>query len=464
MRLFNPEIQRYLWLNFSLFRVLTPLAAIAIGLLIPHHLMEGLNNAQALESKRFFTQMYMWFYGGIVLYFGNVRAGSTFAEELRGKTWDFQRTSALKPLHLVIGKVVGATCYTWYAGLLALGAAWYFAPPDLTGLPYFMMGLICAGIVGQVTAFAYSISSDDSASFPGIIVSIIVVSMFSSFLEGDRIATLEWYGYVFEKPIFYCMTTALLGFWVFRAAVCMMRRRMLYRNLPFDFLFFVLTVGVYCTGFLDPEKPIWLKAMVFYAAVLPCLFWSFMLEAGNLNGYKRFFHALYHGERRRFLEHLPRWTIPLALSVAAFGIYLTYAPVTEMQQLTHLELTVLLTSIMCFILRDGIVLHLFLLRGNESFGSFKAMVFFLFAYILLPGLVLSAFEDALKPQNLFLSEAEGTTASVWEILRWFWPQMSDDALAALFPPAAQVLVAGYFLARKVQTIRKDSAEEKSPAG
>ena len=51
---------------------------------------------------------------------GSHRAGDSVLDELRERTWDSQRMSALNPWSMTWGKLCGATAIPWFAGIISL--------------------------------------------------------------------------------------------------------------------------------------------------------------------------------------------------------------------------------------------------------------------------------------------------------------------------------------------------------
>lgn len=109
----NPELRRNLWLEISLPRLLlTPLLLgagfVAIGW-----------NADPAAMAR--VASFAWYgFWAFALLWGGRRAAASIADELAEGTWHGQRMSSLGAWPMMIGKLLGATAFAWYAALISL--------------------------------------------------------------------------------------------------------------------------------------------------------------------------------------------------------------------------------------------------------------------------------------------------------------------------------------------------------
>ena len=108
----NPELRRYAWLELSLHRlVVVPLVIAALATLM---LLGATKPAEPLA----FTALGLFMLATVV--WGSLRTIASVTEEVRERTWDFQRMAAVPPLQLALGKMLGAPLLYWYIGFWAL--------------------------------------------------------------------------------------------------------------------------------------------------------------------------------------------------------------------------------------------------------------------------------------------------------------------------------------------------------
>jgi len=109
----NPELQRNLWLEFSLHRLVVMPCVLALLFLCA-----ALGTQPNSDVGVTTTGLLLFI--GLAGFWGARRAADAVTEEFRGKTWDGQRMSALGPWAMTWGKLVGSTSYAWYGALMCL--------------------------------------------------------------------------------------------------------------------------------------------------------------------------------------------------------------------------------------------------------------------------------------------------------------------------------------------------------
>ena len=110
----NPEFERNLWLEMSprrliMMPVVLALIFLAAGAAGPGK--EALGTVGGMANALYYFFAVLW---------GTRTAGNAITAEIRDRTWDFQRLSALTPFQVLTGKLFGATSYQWYGALICL--------------------------------------------------------------------------------------------------------------------------------------------------------------------------------------------------------------------------------------------------------------------------------------------------------------------------------------------------------
>ena len=106
----NPELRRNLWLELSMHR----LVAMPVVLV----LVLALISARSSDPWPAVFDAALWILVLVLHLWGGRNAAEAVTEEVRDRTWDWQRLSSLVPWQMTWGKLFGATAYSWY------GAAW----------------------------------------------------------------------------------------------------------------------------------------------------------------------------------------------------------------------------------------------------------------------------------------------------------------------------------------------------
>lgn len=122
----NPELRRHLWTDLGLHaRIIVPLV---LGALAASVLAGGSQRALEHLADGAATLFVV-----LTIGWGSMRAFNSVTEEVRDRTWDFQRMAAISPASMALGKVFGAPILPWYVGLWCLAA--YAVAGLLAGLP-----------------------------------------------------------------------------------------------------------------------------------------------------------------------------------------------------------------------------------------------------------------------------------------------------------------------------------------
>lgn len=245
----NPELQRCLWLELTPTRlVLMPvlLALMLVGL----HLAGTDDLAEWIGYALYF----------LLLLWGTRLAAESFVDEVVQGTWDIQRLSAVNPLGLALGKLVGGTIYVWY------GAAWClvalpFVPGTLEGTE--LASILIGGLSGQAAALMVAMllhafdasrrrGSTALAQVVGIVAGIPSLGLAAALSSVVREwgTQIHWFGGQFETGPFTLAQQAItLGWWLLGVA-WLVRRQMGHAPSPWPYLAFAVYQMAFSTGFL----------------------------------------------------------------------------------------------------------------------------------------------------------------------------------------------------------------------
>lgn len=159
----NPELQRNLWLELSPARLtlMVLVQAVVFGvtaLVIGNRGVmanPGIHPDQVLRSQLVALDLLgRGLFSLIVILWGSFNAANAIAGEVRGRTWDLQKLSAIEPWAMTWGKLLGSTVYQWFGGLLALApvalTAWLH--PDDAGGPALLVLYPAVGVATQALA------------------------------------------------------------------------------------------------------------------------------------------------------------------------------------------------------------------------------------------------------------------------------------------------------------------------
>lgn len=424
----NPEFRRNVWIH------VTPHRLVGIGLVLAASIAMaaasgGAGPVASTALLGFFTLALAW---------GTRQAADSVASEIRDRTWDWQRGSALTAWQLAWGKLFGATAIAWYGGaicLVAFHAAAPQAPPfgaDFSPLPM-LVSMVIAALLGQAAALLLTLFSAESSKAdagPSVtasqILGIALGALAFRMMSGDDVRALAWYGLALKGAdlslLFFCVLAVLLVWGIER----LMRGQLGEASWPVAWPAFLAWLLVFALGFRAGS-----------AIALPLLAaaaWLHMLmEPKSIPRLRRALGNALAGRGRAFLADCPSFIASLPVVGLALAFYLARVltePVDpgalvidlagEMIKGVQTHMAVGGVALAVALLRDmGLVLF-FNLAPHARRPDMTAAIWLSVLWLVLPvGLVASA---------------GGAAAS------FFLPTFGDHAVASLVSLATQAAI------------------------
>ncbi len=253
----NPEFRRNIWLELTPHRLIAmPVILFAIFFL----------SASIGESGNWWgvpRASLLAFYA-IVYFWGTRRAPASLADEVRGRTWDGQRMSALGTWAMTWGKLFGGTIYIWYGGLICL-AVFVTAESTASGPGVALMRaghLLLTGLLGQAAAFVAAVvllrKMRPTPRLPVTLcqgIGLLAMGPFQFgmtdifFRRSDAADVVQWYSWTVPALEFNLAAVAAFLVWTVFAAYRLMRVELQHRTLPWAWIGFSLFLMVYVAGF-----------------------------------------------------------------------------------------------------------------------------------------------------------------------------------------------------------------------
>lgn len=510
----GPEFQRNIWMRFSLFSVLVIPALIAagVGLVYLGHMiyenqaelsraLNGLPAPLYEASPHWSAGTLAWavpFMIVMLFGLGILEAGSSFTAELRNKTWDLQKVSAISPFHLLVGKVFGSTSYAWFVSLCLMVVILFSYShlfKDMTVVPddgsavqpvliypapwhVFMLGvmIVFSALCGHVVAAYVSIKSLRAGSFSGFrgllvggVASFFAFAFFRVLFEipfvseGDlskQVKTISWYGHDIQSRWLVFSIFVYFVIWAIIGLYRMIREELNFQRTVLVKLAFLLSLSAVFAGFgveysgqfstylVNTDQTLQFSIIPFLVFLM-ATYYALNSSAKSFVPYQRFLHALKSRQYRRVFETIPDWIILLPLTLI-FWVFVTFDQVTEKASV----LPYILFAIILFMIRDALVTHYLLLGGRFKRGRAMEALFKFFAYVILPVFIFQIIhlsEGDLSFRE-FLKEADG----YGYLIAAFYPFALEDApLFYLAPVFLQLVVFGFLLWRVIVRYKKD---------
>lgn len=451
----SPEFRRNLWLELTLHRLIA-MPVILVAIFILSVLIEETNRSSSLRvasMSAFYIIVYLW---------GTRRAAAALADEVRGRTWDSQRMSALDAWSMTWGKLLGGTAFIWYGGVICLLAFVYAASGHTNAATAWRLAAtaLFSGLFGQTVAFLVAlVLLRKMPSRPRLPVTLcqffglcavvpfgfdwpLIFRRFPESAEG-----ILWYGWTVPAIDFRLLSVSAFLIWAIVAAYRLMRVELQHRALPWVWICFSLFLMTYAAGFVwktgyngfynDAGPALWLLMPGFLVAV-SLLYVALFAEPKDTVSQRALVRATLAADWLRVGYLIPAW-LPSLLLLLVLGVALmTQVPIESHYAGGLFQLgpergfsTFVVLAIMLFVLRDiGIVL-LLSLGSRRKRPDLVAVVYLSLLYTVFGGLVASAGWDSILPFFLPVPRdtALGTVGPVlfevilvYAALGWRWRQ------------------------------------------
>lgn len=323
----NPELRRNLWLE------LTPHRMIAMpGVLFLVFAMFITAESGNWPAVLYSTAAALFVL--LVLIWGVRQASEAVTEEVRDRTWDWQRLSALGPWQMAWGKLAGATAFTWYGAaicLVAMGiAAANGAGRDNAG--WLALALVASGVALQGALLAASLQAARKDSRLGyrigtvmLVPALIVAGSFLFMASRTNMGSVSWHGEHYEAMRFVAVSAVAFALWGVIAAYRQMCSELRAHTLPWAWPAFALFLSAYLAGFapryLD-SRSVFIVAGLYTSLVLT--YYALFTDRITAMTLRRLVaHASLHGaparaqarQWRRVVEETPMLASTLALAI-----------------------------------------------------------------------------------------------------------------------------------------------------
>jgi hypothetical protein len=405
----NPEFVRNVWLELTPRRIGFMLAILALVFFAAE--TGGREEARLFETAR-------WLYYLFAVFWGTHSAALAVVGEIRERTWDLQRLSAIEPGAMTWGKLFGATIYNWFGALICLAVMTMSTLADggvlraFFGCVYFLL----IGVIAQAGALLASlIAAERRQSHTRLEVAVyqlvglaaaLVVSMVwravepAAHVEDSGPSVFPWWGLALGTRGFALVSIAMFTAWTLAACYRAMRIELRMRNGPQVWLAWLAFITVYVAGFdglLRNERfidtnvvsqrlglALSVNAFLTYAMVL--------LEPKDRVLYRWLGAELRAGRVGSAVAHLQAWMMSYAACVLLAVLLIAWL---AGQEGPALPMRAFLVAALGFLTRDvGIFVLMRTLAGQR--GDVAALGTLLALYVLLPAILNGGGETVLS--------------------------------------------------------------------
>ena len=421
----NPELRRNLWLELSTHRLIAMPVVLAAVFILTYAFKSGslaLGDARAASAV---ADVALVAYAIIVAGWGGRLAAGAVVEEIRDRTWDDQKLTAISPWAMTVGKLFGSTVYTWYGGLLAL-AVFALARSGheslgsimTSAVTYLAVGVLCqaAGLLisllsvrGHAVGRRLNVTFFHLAGLAMISLVYGAVGVFDDGLYG------RWHGVLVTPATFAVNSTVAFALWAVFGVYRVMRAELQLAGRPWVWPLFCLFFGLYIVGLMDAvelaARETAVVHMAVFAAVIFALNYVGMLfEAKDVVAFRRMLGALRCADLATALENLPLWLLSYGLALcSALAVVVTI--VANGGGGREVQVTLVCAAAL-FLTRDIALLLNQHLGKVPRRANLTVMVYWLVLYGLAP-MLLKVFDgEVALPVFLPMPRAEPLVAIV----------------------------------------------------
>ncbi len=443
----NPELQRNLWLECAPSRLafMGGVFAIIVAaiLILPG---EGVVALPALGEFAFIIAVIIW---------GTRNAARAVIGELRERTWDFQRLSSIRPAAMTIGKLYGATSFTWAAGAVALGLILVGAAADGAlgeGLRK-AASLVAIGLLAHAVALGSALLSARRGhadakvailphQLAGLAAALAAswsyaagnVALFAQVLQsaaGDAPVAqtqIVWWGLSVPVTAFLLLST--LAFAVFAVLGCwrLMRLELMMTNAPIVWPAFLVFLPVWVIG-LGVAENFTVGLIGAYVIVHLATAVALLVEPKSLVDLRAWMGAAARGDVGRVLGLLPAFGWGF-LAAAALALALqVHSPMIPLERLrTEFDVDLwrpwIALGALGFLARDIGIFLFFHAGPRQRRADTAAVVVIALLYLVAAPTAAALFGDAAR--GVF---APSFTAPAYTVL-FAWAQAAAIWMAA----------------------------------
>jgi hypothetical protein len=409
----NPEFKRNLWLEISPTRLL--LMAGVLGLIFTITWFAGPADYRSTSL----TGVAQGVYGVIVGVWGSFKTGRSVSDEIRERTWDFQRLSALSPMAMTLGKLFGATAYVWFGGLICLAVSFWSAAQTLSlGQVIEDTGkLLLAGVFAHAVALFVSLAAvRRGRGRDRIDAFVYTVAGIFAFNAGNTVSgrtfdwlramenpgalpasALDWWGLPVGEDMWAFISLGTLTLWAVATAWRLMRVELQAPANPLWFPLFLLAPAVIFAGTLtDAFGRVVLAYFIIHLLVLLVLLaepkdvvsWRALVARRGTRGAGRYWPSALSGLIVAFL--------------AAGAVAVAYVATGSKQAGAS---PLLGFAAFAFLLRETAIFAFFHLGANQRRGDFAALL--TIALLCIAGPTVLGIANLQMATGLFIVQPDG---------------------------------------------------------
>jgi hypothetical protein len=391
----NPEFKRNLWLSFSMHRLIAMPVLLALTFLAILFSEEKNVSSRLYEASIALFIFVVWLWGAR-------NANATIVDELRDKTWDQQRMSAINPWTMTWGKLFGSTSYNWYGGLMCLTviavSGFNAGKPDVIAT---VLSLCAVGVLVHAALIAINLHTSQTGGRIvergglGWLVIILVFLSSTAFYSASSAEQISWWDLKVHHANFWLFSALLFAACTTIAAWRVTSNALQVRTLPWAWPALALVLTAYFGGFNQGSNKIQTLTIIGLFISVTLTYAALFSEKNTLQLWRklRVLHA--KQDWRYWLESLPMWPTTMLLSFI-FAILIQLTSADSIPKQLGIDSSLQSFTLVLMLLRDASILLFFTLAPNSKRALGATILYLLVLNLLLPFLASIAGLDSVR--------------------------------------------------------------------
>ena len=410
----NPEFKRNLWLSFSKHKLIGMPVLLGLGALA---LAMSEKNPDRIPDILYTAAISAFIF--IVWLWGARNANLSIVDELRDKTWDQQRMSALNPWAMTWGKLLGSTAFNWYGGAICLIVA-TIAALYAGDKPWVidLSALVATGLLLHASLIALNLHTGQlemqliqrgGLGWIAIIFTLITFNIVTNVFILER--EITWWGMAIPGRLFLFASAALFAACAVSAAWRVISNALQVRTLPWAWPLFALLLTGYFAGLFtrDGDTPFFVIGHAGLIVTSIMTYGALFSEPARLPDWNMLRLRQQKKDWRGWLQQLPLWPTTLLL---AFGFALLPSPKVNGMGMLYSPLLDFPVGFAFMMLRDACIVLFFSFAPNAKRPVAVAMLYLIVLDALLPFFFNVAGLDALSYFFFPVGDKYGAAAGV----------------------------------------------------
>lgn len=456
MMLGNPELQRNLWLEITAQRLIAVPLVLGLSVLaISYGAAEPASLIRFLAALGFVVATAFW---------GARQASQSLSAEFDEDTWDGQRISGMSAWDMLVGKLLGGASFAWYIGLWLLlvfiGAA--AGRIGFVDLVMALCGLTALAVMLQALSLLLTLLSwrkqrrASASRRRGLGVLLVLFAapaglrLLNRFGDGEAGGRyLIWFDHPWPMREFVIASLLAFAGGALLCAHRAMRAELQFRDRPWTWIGFVLSLQVYAAGWINRGPDLAavplpglsgllvnqsvLRLLVAFAIALGLAYLFVFVEAKPRLRLSRLIADWRARRLATVQDALPLWSVNAGLAVLSAVLAVATAAVSGVAVGDLLGLLAGLLAVLLYAVRDFAVVLWCNLAASQRRADSAAAAYLAVIYLILPALIwitgLRGLVGLVQPFSAFANPLWLLPAAIWaaaaiDLLRRRWHDSS----------------------------------------